>query len=99
MSGLDERPGTPGFERDELGRLAIAERDRVVVRHVAERFGAPEPADLNPVADAVAKKGATPLAVSFDRVILGVIALSDVLKPGIRDRIAELWSPCRGCRI
>jgi len=36
--------------------------------------------------------GATPLAVSVDGAILGVIVLSDVLKPGIRERIARLRS-------
>ena len=36
------------------------------------------------------KKGATPLAVSVDGNIFGVIALSDVPKPGIRLRIEQL---------
>ena len=35
-------------------------------------------------------KGATPLAVAVDGKILGVIALSDVPKPGIRERIGQL---------
>ena len=35
-------------------------------------------------------KGATPLAVAVDGKILGVIALSDVPKPGIGKRIAQL---------
>jgi potassium-transporting ATPase ATP-binding subunit len=80
MSGLD------------LGDGGIVRKGAVnaIVRHVAERFGAAEPPDLKTVAEGVAKRGATPLAVSVDGEILGVIALSDVLKPGIRERIAEL---------
>ena len=61
-----------------------------VVLHVAERFGTPEPPDLRTAANSVAKNGATPLAVSRDGDIVGVVVLSDVLKPGIRERIARL---------
>ena len=61
-----------------------------VVDHVASRFGAPAPPDLQPAAHRIAGKGATPLAVAVDGRIIGVIALSDVLKPGISERIGEL---------
>ncbi len=61
-----------------------------VVQHVKEKFDTTEPSDLKAAAAVVANQGATPLAVSVDGQILGVITLSDVLKPGIRDRIAQL---------
>ena len=61
-----------------------------VARHVAVAFGRSEPPDLKAAADQVARKGATPLAVAVDGDILGVIALSDVPKPGIRERIEQL---------
>jgi potassium-transporting ATPase ATP-binding subunit len=61
-----------------------------VVRHVADLFGAPAPPDLHEAADGVARNGATPLAVAIDGKILGVIALSDVPKPGIRERLGQL---------
>ena len=61
-----------------------------VVRHVAEQFGSPEPPGLRVAADSAARQGATPLAVSRDGDIAGVVVLSDVLKPGIRERIARL---------
>jgi len=38
----------------------------------------------------VAKNGSTPLAVSFNNEILGIIALSDMLKPGIKERFEHL---------
>ncbi|MGO9170430.1 MAG: potassium-transporting ATPase subunit KdpB [Rhodomicrobium sp.] len=50
------------------------------------------PAELQSVADSVASQGATPLAVAAGNEILGVIALSDVLKPGIRGRLDRLRS-------
>ncbi|MGW5053872.1 potassium-transporting ATPase subunit KdpB [Actinokineospora sp. NPDC004072] len=38
----------------------------------------------------IAEAGGTPLAVAVDEVVLGVIRLTDVVKPGIRERFAEL---------
>jgi potassium-transporting ATPase ATP-binding subunit len=61
-----------------------------IVQHVTQQFRRPEPDGLRAAADEVARMGATPLAVSVDGEILGVIALSDVVKPGIRERIAKL---------
>jgi potassium-transporting ATPase ATP-binding subunit len=61
-----------------------------VVNHVADQFGTKPPPDLQKIADGVSTKGATPLAVSVNGDIVGIIALSDRLKPGIRDRILEV---------
>lgn len=40
--------------------------------------------------DKIAKTGGTPLLVCLDGKLLGVIHLKDVVKPGIRERFAEL---------
>ena len=40
--------------------------------------------------DAIASKGATPLAVASDDKIVGLIKLEDILKQGIRERFARL---------
>ncbi|MDR3531593.1 MAG: potassium-transporting ATPase subunit KdpB [Rhodopila sp.] len=61
-----------------------------IVHHVMARFGTPEPRELRIAADSVATQGATPLGVSRDGAIVGVVVLSDVLKPGIRERIVRL---------
>jgi potassium-transporting ATPase ATP-binding subunit len=61
-----------------------------VVGHVVERFGGVEPPDLRPTVEHVSMKGATPLVVAVGARILGVVALSDVLKSGIRDRMLRL---------
>jgi len=42
------------------------------------------------LADAVAKSGGTPLAVTRDGRLLGIIHLKDIVKGGIRERFAEL---------
>jgi potassium-transporting ATPase ATP-binding subunit len=61
-----------------------------IVKHVRETFGSTIPADLDDAVASVAKDEATPLAVAVDGSILGVIELSDVLKPHIRERAAQL---------
>jgi potassium-transporting ATPase ATP-binding subunit len=52
--------------------------------------GAPVPEELDDIVAGVARQGATPIVVAEGGTVLGVIALSDVLKPGIRDRFDRL---------
>ncbi len=54
------------------------------------RRGAAVPAALQEVVDIVARKGSTPIVVAEGENALGVVELSDVLKPGIRDRFERL---------
>jgi potassium-transporting ATPase ATP-binding subunit len=42
------------------------------------------------IAERIAREGGTPLAVTKDQRLLGVIHLKDIVKGGIRDRFAEL---------
>jgi potassium-transporting ATPase ATP-binding subunit len=72
------------------GRVIRKGAVNAVALHVAEACGGSEPPDLKAVANRVAMRGATPLAVAVNGNILGVIALSDVPKPGIRERIGQL---------
>ena len=51
--------------------------------------GAP-PAALTQAVDRVSRAGSTPLAVMADGRLMGVLELKDIVKPGIRDRFAEL---------
>lgn len=60
-----------------------------ISQHVKRR-GGDVPRDLEACATAVARRGATPLVVSDDKQILGVIELSDVVKHGIKARFARL---------
>jgi len=72
------------------GRVIRKGAVSAVIDHVSERFGTMPPPDLQIIADAASTKGATPLAVSVNGGIIGIVVLSDKLKPGIRERIAEL---------
>jgi K+-transporting ATPase ATPase B chain len=46
--------------------------------------------ELEQISDRIAKSGGTPLAVSRDNQLLGVIHLKDIVKAGIRTRFEEL---------
>ena len=48
------------------------------------------PSDLKEKAEMVARNGGTPLVVSENNKVLGVIHLKDVVKGGIRERFSEL---------
>ncbi|MBO9623330.1 MAG: potassium-transporting ATPase subunit KdpB [Sphingomonas sp.] len=50
----------------------------------------PAATELRKISDEIARLGQTPLAVAQDRRLLGVIALKDVIKAGVRERFAEL---------
>ena len=48
------------------------------------------PANLDEVVDRIARAGATPLVVSCDSEIMGVINLKDIIKSGIQERFQQL---------
>jgi len=81
MSGVD-RGGSEIRKGAVDAILAAASR-----RH--PEAGALPPA-LAQAVDRIAKSGGTPLAVSVDGRVLGIVHLKDVVKPGVRDRFAEL---------
>ena len=58
-------------------------------RHV-ESLGGSFPAAVSARVDEVARRGSTPLVVSEDKRVLGVIELKDIVKGGIKERFAEL---------
>jgi K+-transporting ATPase ATPase B chain len=62
------------------------------VRKYLAELGGNLPGELQGMADAVARRGMTPLVVAEGNRALGVVELSDVLKPGITDRFRRLRS-------
>jgi K+-transporting ATPase ATPase B chain len=52
--------------------------------------GGAAPAGFAQSVDRVARAGSTPLAVTADGRLLGLIELKDIVKPGIKERFAEL---------
>jgi potassium-transporting ATPase ATP-binding subunit len=76
MSGADLKDGT------ELRKGAA---DAILAW--CETAGTPQ---LRGVIERIAKSGGTPLLVARNRRVLGVVHLKDIIKPGIRERFAEL---------
>jgi len=70
-----------GTSTGSQGDAAIATRATVSSEAVRE---------IRSLADDIAKSGGTPLAVSRDGKLLGIIHLKDIVKGGIRERFAEL---------
>jgi len=57
---------------------------------IAREAGGTVPPEVRAAVDGVARKGATPLVVLEGKRVLGVVALSDIVKTGIRERFAEM---------
>lgn len=62
------------------------------VRTWVTSLGGRIPAGLAEIVEGVSTDGATPLVVADGPEVLGVIRLKDVVKPGMRERFAELRS-------
>ncbi|MBZ0318087.1 MAG: potassium-transporting ATPase subunit KdpB [Anaerolineae bacterium] len=60
------------------------------VRKHVEALGGIYPQDVQTAVDTIAKTGGTPLVVTENKDILGVIELKDIVKGGIKERFAQL---------
>ncbi|NNC23983.1 potassium-transporting ATPase subunit KdpB [Salinisphaera sp. USBA-960] len=79
LSGVDRTDGT---------RIRKGATD--AIQHFVEEGEATYDAEADQIVDRVARSGATPLVVADTTGVLGVIALSDVIKPGIDERLRSL---------
>ncbi|MGD0313375.1 MAG: potassium-transporting ATPase subunit KdpB [Acidimicrobiales bacterium] len=78
MSGLD------------IGPRQIRKGAAESVKRWVGEHGGTVPADLDEIVERVSRAGSTPLVVSDDQAILGVIELKDVVKQGIREKFDEM---------
>ncbi len=60
------------------------------IRNFVTKCGGVFPREIEAAADAIARKGGTPLAVAEGSRVLGVIALSDIVKGGLKERFIHL---------
>lgn len=60
------------------------------VQHYIVSLGASWPDDATACAEAIAKNGGTPLIVTKNTTVLGVIDLKDIVKPGVREQFKAL---------
>jgi K+-transporting ATPase ATPase B chain len=87
MSGVDISPREAGFAGTPSGGRMIRKGADDAMGRWSERD---LPGDVRARVDAIGRSGGTPLVVGENKVVLGTIHLKDIVKPGIRDRFAEL---------
>lgn len=84
MSGVDISAGKASSPK--IIRKGAAD----AIRRYVEEQGGQFPQEITDIVQQVSRQGSTPLVVSENAHVLGVIELKDVVKGGIRERFAEL---------
>ena len=73
-----------------IGQKMLRKGAADTIRRHVESQGGQFPDDVEALVDQVARKGETPLVVAEGRSVMGVVALKDIVKGGIKERFAEL---------
>jgi K+-transporting ATPase ATPase B chain len=73
-----------------LGERQIRKGAADAIRKHVEALGRPFPQAVTIIVETVAKQGSTPLVVCDGVRVLGVVALKDIVKGGIKERFADL---------
>ena len=60
------------------------------IRNIVRKNGSSIPVETDERVKAIARNGGTPLVVSFNNDVKGVIELQDIIKPGIQERFQRL---------
>lgn len=84
MSGVDF------FDAEQRIIRSVRKGAVSAVSAYVEKLGGFFPPSLKEVIGAISKRGETPLLVSDDKRIMGVIVLKDILKGGVKERFAQL---------
>ncbi|KUL96310.1 potassium-transporting ATPase subunit B [Bosea sp. WAO] len=83
QSGLD-------YDGKDAGKMSWRKGAVDAVIRTLDLSEAQVPAELRQAVDAIARSGGTPLAVSENGALAGIIHLKDVVKPGVKERFADL---------
>ena len=84
-SGIDLPAGQAGFESTRIRKGAADS-----IKLLAEKAGNPFPKETEERVNSISSNGGTPLVVSENEKIIGVIELQDIIKPGISERFDRL---------
>ncbi|HEY2257435.1 MAG TPA: potassium-transporting ATPase subunit KdpB [Variovorax sp.] len=87
MSGVDLPPPPANLDAE---RIPLRKGAVEAVRRHVEALGGTLPAEMLNAAEAVARRGSTPLAVAERERVLGIVELKDIVKTDIKERFAEL---------
>jgi K+-transporting ATPase ATPase B chain len=81
------------FEAHQEAGSVIAEDEIEIIKGAPDaikKIARSIPSNFDALVDTISSKGDTPLAVTRNREVIGVIRLKDVLKPGIREKILSV---------
>ncbi len=84
-SGIDLPSGQAGMEDLRIRKGAFDS-----IRNLVTRVGNHFPAETNERVKIISSNGGTPLVVSQNETVLGVIELQDIIKPNIHERFERL---------
>jgi K+-transporting ATPase ATPase B chain len=85
-SGIDLPPGQRGFPNGVKIRKGAFDSIKIMVTKAGNDF----PAETASQVKVISSNGGTPLVVSENNKVLGVIELQDIIKPGIQERFERL---------
>jgi potassium-transporting ATPase ATP-binding subunit len=74
----------------DIGSREVRKGAAAAVRQYIEAKGLAFPEQVTRAVDEVSRKGSTPLVVTDDGRVLGVVELKDIVKGGIKERFGEL---------
>jgi K+-transporting ATPase ATPase B chain len=74
----------------DLGPRQIRKGAGSAVHAHVEALGGRWPASVQATVDEAARRGSTPLVVADGTQVLGVVELKDIVKPGIKERFAQM---------
>jgi K+-transporting ATPase ATPase B chain len=74
----------------DIGTREVRKGAALAVRQYIEAKGLPFPERVSQAVDDISRKGSTPLVVTDDGRVLGVVELKDIVKGGIKERFGEL---------
>lgn len=84
MSGIDF------LDDKKVVKRSIRKGAVEAIKNYIESLNGTIPSDLDTLVNPISKRGGTPLLVTDDNRILGVIHLKDIIKGGIKERFAEM---------
>ncbi len=74
----------------DVDGLRIRKGAADAIRRICETHGNPFPEETAKIVTGISSNGGTPLVVSENEQIIGVIELQDIIKPGIQERFQRL---------
>lgn len=84
MSGIDFLDDHKAIKR------SIRKGAVTAIKTYIDRSGGVFPEEIMPIVDSISNQGGTPLLVTDDQRVLGVIHLKDIIKGGIKERFTEM---------